>query len=70
MKNLMTERESNDFGWFILTLVALVGGITMGIMLESNIHTEIKLKERTIECVTQPQKCKIRYEYYQLDVKK
>ena len=70
MKNLMTERESNDFGWFILTLVALVGGITMGIMLESNIHTEIKLKERTIECVTQPQKCKVRYEYYQLDVKK
>lgn len=70
MKNLMTERESNDFGWFILTLVALVGGITMGIMLESNIHTEIKLKERTIECVTQPQKCKIRYEYYQLDVKR
>jgi hypothetical protein len=70
MKNLMTERESNDFGWFILTLVALVGGITMGIMLESNIHTEIKLKERTIECVTQPQKCKIRYEYYQLENKK
>ena len=66
----MTERESDAFGWFILTLVALVGGITMGIMLESNIHTEIKLKERTIECVTQPQKCKIRYEYYQLDVKK
>ena len=28
----MTERESDAFGWFILTLVALVGGIGMGIM--------------------------------------
>lgn len=70
MKNLMTERESDAFGWLILTLVALVGGTIMGIMLESNVLTEIKLKERTIECVTQPQKCKVRYEYYQLDVKK
>lgn len=66
----MTERESNDFGWFILTLVALVGGIVMGIMLEGTIRTDTKLKERTIECVTQPQKCKIRYEYYQLENKK
>jgi len=66
----MTERESDAFGWFILTLVALVGGIGMGIILESNILTEMKLQQRTIECVTQPQKCKIRYEYYQLDVKR
>jgi uncharacterized membrane-anchored protein YhcB (DUF1043 family) len=70
MKNLMTERESNDFGWFILTLVALVGGIVMGIMLEGTIRTDTKLKERTIECVTQPQKCKVRYDYYQLEIKK
>lgn len=66
----MTDRESDTFGWFILSLVGLVGGITMGIMLESNVHTETKLKERTIECVTQPQKCKIRYDYYQLEIKK
>lgn len=70
MKNLMTERESDAFGWFILTLLVLIGGIVMGIMLEGTIRTDTKLKERTIECVTQPQKCKIRYEYYQLDVKK
>ena len=66
----MTERESDAFGWFILTLVALVGGIGMGIILESNTNTDMKLRQRTIECVTQPQKCKVRYDYYQLDVKK
>ena len=66
----MTERESDAFGWFILTLVALVGGIGMGIILESNIRTDMKLRQRTIECVTQPQKCKVRYDYYQLDVKR
>ena len=65
----MTDRD-DTFGWLILTLVALVGGIVMGIMLECTILTDMKLRERTIECVTQPQKCKIRYEYYQLDVKK
>ena len=70
MRNLMTERESDAFGWFILTLVALVGGIGMGIILESNIRTDMKLRQRTIECVTQPQKCKVRYDYYQLDVKR
>lgn len=66
----MTEREYDTFGWFILSLVGLVGGIIMGIMLEGTIRSETKLKERTIECVTQPQKCKVRYDYYQLDVKK
>lgn len=66
----MTERDSVDLGWFLLTILALAGGIVMGIMLESNIRTDMKLRQRTIECVTQPQKCKVRYEYYQLDVKK
>ena len=66
----MTEREYDAFGWFILTIVVLVGGIVMGIMLEGTIHSETKLKERTIECVTQPQKCKVRYDYYQLEIKK
>jgi hypothetical protein len=66
----MTDRESDALGSFILTFVALVGGITMGIMLESNVYTETKLKERTIECVTQPQKCKVLYDYYQLEIKK
>ena len=66
----MTDRDSDALGHFILTILALVGGIVMGILLESNIHTDMKLRQRTIECVTQPQKCKIRYEYYQLDVKK
>lgn len=70
MKNLMTERELDDLGQFLLTLLVLIGGIGMGIMLECTILTDMKLRERTIECVTQPQKCKIRYEYYQLDVKK
>jgi hypothetical protein len=70
MKNLMTERESDGLGQFLLTFLVLIGGTIMGIMLESTIHTDTKLKKRTIECVTQPQKCKIRYEYYQLDVKK
>lgn len=66
----MTEREYDAFGWFILTIVVLVGGIVMGIMLEGTIRSETKLKERTIECVTQPQKCKVRYDYYQLEIKK
>lgn len=66
----MTEREYDTFGWLILTLIALVGGTIMGIMLEGTIRSETKLKERTIECVTQPQKCKIRYDYYQLEIKK
>lgn len=65
----MTDRESDAFGWFILSLVALVGGIGMGIILESNIR-DMKLRQRTIECVTQPQKCKVRYDYYQLEIKK
>ena len=58
------------FGWCILTIFALGGGIVIGIMLESTINTDMKLRERTIECVTQPQKCKIRYDYYQLEIKK
>lgn len=66
----MTERESDALVCFIVTILALAGGIVMGIMLESNTNTDMKLRQRTIECVTQPQKCKVRYEYYQLDVKK
>ena len=66
----MTEKEYDTFGWFILTIFALGGGIVMGIMLEGTIRSETKLKERTIECVTQPQKCKVRYDYYQLEIKK
>lgn len=66
----MTERNSDAFGWFILTILALVGGIVMGTILEGTIRTDMKLRQRTIECVTQPQKCKVRYDYYQLDVKK
>ena len=54
----MTERESDALGWSVLTsvltLFALVGGIAMGIMLECNILTDMKLRERTIECVTHP----------------
>jgi hypothetical protein len=64
----MTERNSNALG--IVTILALAGVIVMANMHESNIRTDMKLRQRTIECVTQPQKCKIRYEYYQLDVKK
>jgi len=66
----MTEREYDTFGWVILTIFALGGGIVMGIMLEGTIRSDTKLKERTIECVTQPQKCKVRYDYYQLEIKK
>ena len=66
----MTDRDSVDLGWFLLTILALVGGIVIGIILEETIRTDMKLRQRTIECVTQPQKCKVRYEYYQLDVKK
>ena len=70
MKNLMTDREYDALGSIIVTILALAGGIVMGIMLENTTRTEMKLRERTIECVTQPQKCKVRYDYYQLDVKK
>ena len=66
----MTERESDALMCVILTIFALVGGTAIGIILESTTRSEMKLRQRTIECVTQPQKCKVRYEYYQLDVKK
>lgn len=66
----MTERESDALVCVIVTILALAGGIVIGITIEETTRTDTKLRQRTIECVTQPQKCKVRYEYYQLDVKK
>lgn len=67
---MVGNREVEDLSWLILTVVAFAGGCVLGVILEGTLRTDVKLRDRTIECVTQPQKCKTRFDYYMLDLKK
>jgi len=54
---------------FPFWVIAFVGGVTMGLLLNYKSGAPEATKSATIFCVEKPKECKIRYDYYKLEDK-